>query len=909
MAVKVLKKKKTRLQYHYYFNGKKYNRLTLSKLVGTDSFFKHIKDFEHNNNRYSNIRKTSYGYDYTFTSGEYSGQTVNIHIKKITKQSINLDSKFYALDIETSTFFNEKGIDWTYRVHRGKREIVRLNEQNPVSIPYLCGIREYDIYKMYNSPISSGYISEMFKESEFKGYKGLRTYEDIIQWFIDICNQAEKSRTVKFVLIQNNAYEHSFFHSNVYTKLPEGYKYVASYIRPHKPMKIDIFKDDELCIRILDTYLLTGQSIGSYGNTYGFPKLEKSDEYKSIYTPESVLPKDEYIYNKRDLDISALMFINVIKDLTTSCNKSMKEVLPLLFTKTGVTRLKNRWLFENQKDNLYYNRYDMLKDNLNADIDCFIDIDGNIGKRKLFDFNHDCFIGGFVRANENTVYRIQQKVKSIDITSSYPYSMVSKLYGFEYKQCADFDAFTFLKEWKENAEHLIQNRKKFEYLYFNNFLMFQLSKQKPFWNASIIITDIQPKPMKDLNSMLIMSTSKLTASQDALVNNGRIVTCKKAVLNVSSVELLNYILIYDFKIEDVSYFEYATKTGKLPKSQQKTVQFYYKRKSDLKPLVQSQKDGNLIECMESISDLSLNDFEQSYIREHVNDADIGIWLSQLLQNAKADLNAQYGINVEKPNHDEIICSDNNIYTIVSNEVEQSIFRRNFKVGMLITAWSRMHLILMTLNLIDAGATVHYWDTDSIKFTAENDIDEVVRLFNRKIGKFENCDGIGTFTFEYLKGKNYSYEKFISGGSKNYWYVENGKIEFTVSGLSAKADDIVNDYFLNECDSDFRKFVIECLQPMTTFDGESIGTTLTDYTNQEEETECDINGYHFKGYSGVVINLPQSRAILPYPSRFIESRFFHEYGVRCRNQLLQWDSGKSVILEINDINGKEFKDLR
>lgn len=900
---------KNRLQYNYYFNGKKYTRKTLSLLVGSDSFFKHIKDFEYHPSRYSNIQKTSYGYDYTFTGGEYAGETVNIHIKKITKQKINLDSKFYALDLETSTFYNQKDVDWQYRIHNGTREIERISADEPVSVPYLCGIREYDIHKMYESSVSGGYIKYMFSEKHFEGYQGLRTYDDVINWIVKLCTDAEQEHTVKFIVIQNNAYEQSFLHSNVYTKLPEGFKYIPSYIRPHKPMKIDIFKNDELCIRILDTYLLTGQSINSYGETYGYEKLEKADNYNSTFTPVSVLPQDEYIYNKRDLDISALMFINVIKDLTNSCNKTMEEVLPRLFTKTGVTRLKNRWLFENEKDNLYYNRIDMMKDNLNADIECFIDSEGNIGKRKLFEFNHDCFIGGFVRANENTVYKIQKEVKSIDITSSYPYSMVSKVYGFQYKSVTDFDALSFIKEWKESAELLIQNQKKFLFLYFNNFLMFRLSKQKPFWNASIIISDIQPKPLINQNSMLIMSTSKLIDSQDALVNNGRIVTCKKAVLNVSCVELLNYIMIYDFKIDAVSYFEYAEKTGKLPKSQQKTVQYYYKRKSDLKPLVQAQKDGCLVLKMESIKDLSLNEFEQNYIRQHEYDKDISVYLEQLLMNAKADLNAQYGINVEKPNHDEIICSDNNEFSIVSNEVEQSIFRRNFKVGMLITAWSRMHLILMSLMLINAGAVIHYWDTDSIKFTADDTIDETVKLFNKKIGHFKNCDGIGTFTFEYQKGKNYSYEEFISGGSKNYWYVLKNEVHFTVSGLSGKSFEIVNDYYHKDCKNDFRQFVIECLQPMTVFDGESIGTNLTDYTHQNKEIECDINGYHFKGYSGVIINQPQSRAILPYPSRFIESRFFKEYGKRCKPQLLLWDSGKSVILEINDLNAKEVIDLR
>lgn len=901
--------KKSRLQYNYYFQGKKYSRSTLSTMVGSDSFYKHIKDYEHHPSRYTNIEKTSYGYDYTFTSGIFQGEVINIHIKKITRQKINLDRKFYALDIETSTFFNEKHVDWEYKIHNGIRESVRLTESQPVSIPYLCGIREYDIYKMIDSPVNGGYIKTMFDEQYLKGYLPLTTYQTIIDWFIQIINQADESNTVKFVVIQNNAYEHSFLHSNVYCKLPEGYKYDAHYIKPHKPLYIDLYKGDDLCVRILDTYLLTGNSIKAYGSIYGYEKLDKTDDYKSTYTPDSLLPIEEYVYNKRDLDISALMFVNVIKDLMNSCNKEVTEVLPKLFTKTGVTRLKNRWLFENQKDNLMYNKHDMLKENLNADVEVFSDCSGNKEKVKLFKFNHDCFIGGFVRANEKTVYKIQEQVKSIDITSSYPYSMKSKYYGYHYVQPdEDFDAYSFIVEWKKQAEKLQKNFNKMLYYYFNNYIMFYLSKHKPFWNASIIITDIKPKPLINDNSMLIMSTSKITDSENAYVNNGRIVFCSKAVLNVSAVELFNYCLIYDFDIYDVSYFEYATIVNPLSKSMQKTVDYYYKRKSDLKLLVQAQKEGKVLEQMDSIPELALNEYEQKYIQQHYKESDFITWLEVQLMLSKADLNAQYGINVESVEHDEIVCNDKNEYIVVSTEVEHSVFRRNFKVGMLITAWSRMHLILMSLYLINNGATIHYWDTDSIKFTTENDIDNLINIFNKKVGKFKNCEGIGTYSFEYLKGKNYSYEKFISGGSKNYWYLNNGKVNFTVSGLSSKAKPLVQQYFTENCKSDFRQFVVECLQPMTDFDGESIKTNVTDYTHQQEEVDTIVNGYHFKGFSGVIINLPQSRGLLPYPSRFIESRFFNEYGIRCKPQLLIKDEDAVVILEIKDINSKEMEGL-
>ena len=889
----------TNNKYDYYYNGKKYYKNELIKLFG-NSWERHYETWE----------KTDYGYKYTFKRGMHSGEEIEIHTKKVTSKKIELDNSFYALDIETSTFFNEKNVDWSYYNKNGVRYIKRLNEKIPLSLPYLCGVREYDFKKFYNSSISNGYIKNMFDEDNYTGYKALRTYDDIINWLKSIVDDADASGTVKFLVIQNNAYEHSFLHSNVYTKLGDGYNYDVNYIQPHKPMKIDIYKDKHLCLRILDTYLLTGKSLKSYGATYGYPKLDKTDDYKSTYTPLDELEDDEYIYNKRDLDISALMFINVVKDLCNATGKTPDEILPRLYTKTGVTRLKNKILFENKYVNLLYNKNDMDKNILNNEIRTFTKCSGEVELTKLYKYNHDCFIGGYVRANEKTVYKILEYVKSIDITSSYPYSMKSKYYGFDYEPVDEsFDKLAFLRDWKSKLDKLSKNLYTLKMLYFRNFLLNMLSSKYPFFTCSIIIENVRPKELPNNNSMLIMSSSKLIDTIECEINNGRVTRCTKAVLNVSCVELLNYALIYDFDIVDCSYLEVAKRVSKLPKHMQETINYYYKRKSDFKKLVKAYKTKTLLEVLNSIKDISLNEFEINYIKKNINDADLLIWLEQSLQNAKADLNAQYGINVEQPNHDEILCSENNVYTQKEQDVEQSIFRRNYKVGIMITAWSRLHLIMMSLTLIEAGATIHYWDTDSIKFTTTKPIDDVVKQFNKNVGTFDKCDGIGTYDFEYLKDKDYSYRYFVSGGSKNYWYCNDNKVDFTVSGLSARALPVVNNYFVEKCNYDFRKFVTECLQPMTYFDGESIGTTLTDYESSTHYVECNINGYKFKGYSGVVINQPQSRGLLPTPSRHILSRFYNEYKVRCRPQILIYSDGISDLYECGDNNSQELWGLR
>lgn len=892
-------------EYKYIFQGKEYTRNQLEKKLETSAFYKKLNFAD--TKTHSNIISTNKGYIYTIKFGEYKGEQVQIIKKKITQNYCNIDKFIYTLDIETSTFYNEKNIDWNYQIIKNNREIRRLNNKFPISIPYLIGIKQYEFDKIYNA--SNNELQIEFAENNFYNYFPLRSYDDCICFFKDMIENSYYNNTVKFIIIQNNSYEDSFLHSNVYVKLAEdaNIKIEYNYIKPHKPMKIDISYKNELCIRILDSYLLTSQSLKTYGNTYGIEKLDKNDNYKSFFTPLTNLSNDEYIYNKRDLDITILMFINTLKNLAVFCNKKPQELISRVYTKTGLTRIKNKQMFENGKINIKYNKNDMSKDNLNHFVRVFENCKGDTELVPLYQFNSSCFIGGYVRANENSVYEIKENVKSIDITSSYPYSMKSKFFGFNYIVDKSIDSLLFLKKWKKKFDSL--NFDKLLDLYFSNRLIYYLSYKYPMFNCSIIIKDLKAKKLNNKNSMLIMSYSKLIDSINCKAINGRVKKADYCCINVSSIELINYLLIYDFDIIDVSYFEVATIVEKLPYTYQNTIDYYYTRKNELKQIIKMYNNNTLSDYLNTIEKTTLNNNELNYIKDNIDNEEIEIFLNQLLMISKADLNAQFGINVENPNHDIISITDNNIFEVTKNDVENSIIRRNYKVGINITAWSRMHLILMSLLLIQNGAIIHYWDTDSIKFTSNNDdIENIIEEFNLKVGKIKKCPEIGCFTFEYQNKKNYSYDYFITLGSKNYWTVSNNKISYTVSGLSGKAKELITNYF-NQCNS-FDDFVKNALRPRTIYDGESIKSSLTDYTSNIIYQDIVINNYHFKGYSGVIINQPQSRALLPYPTMSIENKYYKIYKKISAPQLIQFDNDKKAIIrQINDKNSLEIKGLK
>lgn len=167
--------------------------------------------------------------------------------------------------------------------------------------------------------------------------------------------------------------------------------------KSHKPMKATYKNAEFRC-----TFMLTRQSLKNAGKALGVEKLDTLD-YDDIKTPETPLQRQELDYGSRDVEIVEKI---VLKHL-----KEYKYVQKIPLTQTGKPRAKIKRLY--QKDVKHHKHMTAL---LPRSIEEYARL-------------RMAFVGGWVHANYyyvNTVLR--DCVWTYDITSSYPFQLVSRLY-------------------------------------------------------------------------------------------------------------------------------------------------------------------------------------------------------------------------------------------------------------------------------------------------------------------------------------------------------------------------------------------------------------------------------------------------------------------------------------------------
>ncbi len=167
--------------------------------------------------------------------------------------------------------------------------------------------------------------------------------------------------------------------------------------KAHKPMKACYGSLEFRC-----TYMLTRQSLKNVGKTVGLEKYEDFD-YDAIKTPTTPLTASETRYGSRDVEI-VYKLVKRFKSEYTSLQR-----IPL--TQTGRPRLEVKAIYK--KDMGYHRKMARL-------------LPSSVSEYAMLRAG---FVGGWVHGNYyyNNIDLIDL-VFGKDITSSYPYQMVSRLF-------------------------------------------------------------------------------------------------------------------------------------------------------------------------------------------------------------------------------------------------------------------------------------------------------------------------------------------------------------------------------------------------------------------------------------------------------------------------------------------------
>lgn len=344
----------------------------------------------------------------------------------------------------------------------------------------------------------------------------------------------------------------------------------------------------------------------------------------------------------------------------------------------------------------------------------------------------EAFAGGYTHANFMYTDEVLNNVDSYDETSAYPYVMVAYKYPMKaFRECNIKSVNDMIDEFAYLVRVTFKNIKC---KYYNNFI----------------------------------SASKCNNIVNATIDNGRIIRAKEINITLTDVDfkfILDAYNIESYTIEKSFYSVY----NYLPKQFIDFILEKYINKTKYK---------------------NVKGKELEYIKE------------------KNKFNSLYGMTVTNMIRDEVIYDDKtgwtetpltdvDIFDKLCSEKNKAFL--SFAWGVWVTAYARDNLLR---RVIDLDEQVVYCDTDSIKCVQGYDrrvfekynqtvVDRIKRVSDElgiPLEKYQPEDSkgvkhlLGVFECETDKGRQFTYDKFITQGAKKYAVEKDGKIEITVSGV-------------------------------------------------------------------------------------------------------------------------------
>lgn len=745
--------------------------------------------------------------------------------RRRNKKSYN--NIIYAFDIETST----------YQV-----------DERKLSLMYLAGLKGIECKPQeITTENYNNYTTD---------YIVMRSYDDVDNELYKLNKYSKKKNIITLIYIHNFSYEFSFF---------QNLKFIKEYFDNNNLMAIDTRQPFKLLcdnIEFRCSYKLTGLSLQNIGKNLGLEKLVDEKEYTVKFTPNSKLPDNEYIYNERDVDITLLAVLNQLK--TSSAFKTTNDINTLL-TVTGLTRAENKTLSSQSTMRNYSIFCKKQTDLYNKDLQ---------NGRKVYQFLQDGFLGGYVRANRYCLFKTYKNVGSIDIASSYPTQMLNRYYPYDFKICKE-NLLQNLIDFINTNNNYIKEKSKSNDIKFkkdndllNWFFRTREISFKYFFIAEIELINVKVKSFKNKNEVPLISYHKTINNKSNVndsyfeVDNGRIIKSHYLRMTVTNIDLFLISLFYDFEIKNCKALIYTDKCQRLNTYVRNSIKFYAEQKVKFKEMVKNTKK-NIFPTKEDfyserLKKYILNENEIDVFLTMNNKTKI-IYLEKCLALSKSRLNAQYGINVQKiiPLEINYNLETNEWFKVEGKYRTPRTLLRNYSDGVFIVAFARLHLMIMTYDIIqNTYSTILYWDTDSIKFV--NDTENVLKevdYFNKQLDRkwfVSKKFNLGVFDFEGI------YDNFMTAGSKSYITSKGKKIKMTVSGVPYKANEWYQRQFKRE-HYNFSKLCYKYFHPNTIITSDvSNKLAMGYYLKEDNYFDCEVkdeqdNSYNFRGYSGTILD--------------------------------------------------------
>lgn len=513
--------------------------------------------------------------------------------------------------------------------------------------------------------------------------------------------------------------------------LTHEFSFIQTFFNWHnvfcRNMRDPIYAVTESGIEFRDSYILTAKSLEKSAEDlqkYPIKKLKGDLDYTKIRGSKTPLTAQELAYCSHDV----LTLNAIIREKMESEKRSIAGI-PL--TNTGYVRrfLLNKCRPRGNTHKKDRDQYARLMGQLTLD-------------QHDYRFYKTAFSGGFTHANALYIGdHITGRIDSMDFTSSYPAVILSERFPMSAPDIIDHvSRETFIKLINDPTRLLI---------------------------FDVELNNVRMK--KDVFENPIAKSKCMMLSDDAVINNGRVVSATYMTTTITNIDYSYIVRFYDFDTIAIGQ-TYVFRADYLPKPIIEATLDLYKKKTTLKGVEGKEVEYMLFKGM-------LNSVYGCMVTDPVKD---------LITYDNID-----GWQTEEVNIDEALEKYN-------NSKKRFLF---YPWGVFVTSYARRNLMT---GILAIGKDYIYSDTDSLKFLNYEDHKEYFEKYNYNIIKKINLtlDHYGIDRNEArpktIKGaekqigiwdwetENEPYTDFKTLGSKRYIYTQSGKLHITIAGLSKSA---------------------------------------------------------------------------------------------------------------------------
>lgn len=476
-----------------------------------------------------------------------------------------------------------------------------------------------------------------------------------------------------------------------------------------------------------DTLAIFAKSLRNLGDSLGFPK--EHIDYSERIAPDTRYSSGNTNYNHRDTDV---LMLAVCSSLLTRDAVDLDALGTRVLTKTSIVRkldrehkrvgalrisarksrgrgLRKRASKSRAKDSTIY------------------DADRQIVQRYQYeDMEHferwksygdsqtgtpGCFAGGVNLSNSHYLGVISENVMSYDLKSAYPAIMLSMQApthprDIPAKDLALYDGY--LIPLTISPVDLISGKVP----YWRGTVRLENARFDPEWLDAVQDTSIT-------ESMILQHRHE---SEGIAWSDGHFQGARVLYLTLALPEWCELSLQFEW---DSAHFTELTVYDQWAYPTHYTVLrtiMHYREKSTAKALGKAAKAGTITReaCEEAEADGLITHDEALELQRSPDD----LWIDSFVLGHKGNLNSLYGIMVTNPMKDGYSL-DANDWLRADDKTPEELFdayvgsSRDSKMwrefGVNVALFNRYKIVYMARLLVEAGATILYTDTDSIKF--------------------------------------------------------------------------------------------------------------------------------------------------------------------------------------------------